>query len=366
MAGTTSSSPLTSLLAKPYSFETASSMHPSSSADAFYPQALECINRLSEPGFRDLESNFSARVNLIEWRELERMLFNIRSKLSYKNAQSAFIANVLSSYPWYSYDASTSTLTLKPMGSLVHGLFMTIFVKNLGIFLDSLPPPLKERTLGTRGLLADGFQGRYKGSSRVGDWRVEFRDANMNCEAMLVLEVGFFQPYDSLLKDVKLWVEGRREDTTVILANLEEYPSYRNPIQDLDDEDLERLEYLRVEKARIRDFVFDGRGRITRDGLVWAGAIKSAFVEVWKRSIVTGLATQDGDRIDLLAPPPAGPPPQLQFELSEFMDIPPEYDRSIPFSLDLYRDRITRKMKELALYRYETAMKKLKGPMGPK
>ena len=162
----------------------------------------------------------------------------------------------------------------------------------------SLPDSISERVTIDPNVRVENFEGGYEGSAKVGDLRIVFREPDKEtCEAIFALEVGFSQSYDSLVQDAKLWLEGQPKVSVVALIKLEETPKYQNPILKLGDEELEQLELLDPKKIQLQDFIVDNRGYITYRGLIWAGVITEASVEVWRRDAITRLAYRDGSRM---------------------------------------------------------------------
>jgi hypothetical protein len=140
------------------------------------------------------------------------------------------------------------------------------------------------------------FMDEYEGSEKVPDLSVSFMGVDGRLELKLVVEVGFSEKYSDLIGDTKMWLEGGgHEVSAVILVNIEESPSYRSPLLDLEDEEIEQLELSRQHRIN-----FDAEGDfgpITYKGLVWVGRITSIFMEVWKKDSQSGLATLDGNRM---------------------------------------------------------------------
>jgi hypothetical protein len=143
-----------------------------------------------------------------------------------------------------------------------------------------------------------GFRGIYKGSKKTPDLGVEFQNAAGELELKFVLEVGFSETYEELVRDAKMWLDGKPEVCVLVLVKFEESPDYRCPVHHLDDKDFERLEFPEGSELRALDFNLEGEhGPVTYKGLVWVGHISNAYMEVWKRDPVTNLAARNGDRI---------------------------------------------------------------------
>ena len=142
-----------------------------------------------------------------------------------------------------------------------------------------------------------GFTGRYSGSSKTPGLAVKFENAAGEHEIKCVVEVGFSETYEDLVEDARLWLEGKEEVSLVVLVKFTENPGYQCPARDLDDEELERLEFPEPADIRVRDFTSAGEyGPVMYNGLQWVGQISEAFMELWRRDPDTGLAFRDGRR----------------------------------------------------------------------
>ncbi|KAH0541714.1 hypothetical protein FGG08_003806 [Glutinoglossum americanum] len=200
-----------------------------------------------------------------------------------------------------------------------------------------------------------GFGGQYEGSNKTPDLGMEFQNAAGELEIKFVLEVGFSETYEDLVRDAKLWLDGKPEVCVFVLVKFEESPNYRCPVHDLDDEELGRLEFPKGSEVRALNFNLEGEyGPVIYKGLVWVGRISTAYMEVWKRDPVTKLATRNEDRINLHT---LADLPQLKFQLSDFLDVAPENERTISFEWDDYRSLIKHKIKQLAVYRCQEMLK---------
>ncbi|KAI9773285.1 MAG: hypothetical protein M1839_002145 [Geoglossum umbratile] len=258
-------------------------------------------------------------------------------------------------YPRYSYNSSTSTLIIEFMPKPVHESISSIFSEGFNITKSTLPNSVRTRITTVANQETNGFGGQYSGSNKTPDFAVEFEDVNGNIEPKFVLEVGFSERYDELVQDGRMWLEGRNDVSILVLAKIEETPSYHCPVRDLDDEDFERLGFLKATELKTSMFGLDGEyGPATYKGFIWVGEISAAFMEVWKKDPLTGLATRNGSRINLLT---AANPPQLEFQLSDFLAIDPENERTISFPWGDYQRLIRNKIKGLAMLRCQEMMR---------
>ena len=115
-----------------------------------------------------------------------------------------------------------------------------------------------------------GFGWDYSGSSKIPDLAVEFKNAAGELETKFVLEVGFSEKYEDLVQDVKMWLEGKREVSVVLLVKFEETPRYQYPVHE--DDDLGQLGFLEITEIRARDFSLEGEyGPVTYMDFTWVG-----------------------------------------------------------------------------------------------
>jgi hypothetical protein len=160
---------------------------------------------------------------------------------------------------------------------------------------ERLPDQLSSRINVTANQDDFGFGGSYTGSEKIADLAVEFENDAGKYEKKFVLEVGFSETYEDLVRDVTLWLEGKHEVAIAVLVKFEETPSYQCPVR---DEDFEALEFPSVPEINEVDFKLEKEyGPVVYKGLHWVGCISAAYMEVWKRNPVTGLATKNGNRI---------------------------------------------------------------------
>jgi hypothetical protein len=105
-------------------------------------------------------------------------------------------------------------------------------------------------------------------------------------EPKFILEVGLSETYEQLVQDAKLWLEGTRNVSVVVLVKFTENPKYRCPIPNATVKHLDRLNIPRKpSEVRDEDFDLEGEyGPVTYKGLKWMGEIAEAFLEVWKRN----------------------------------------------------------------------------------
>lgn len=167
-----------------------------------------------------------------------------------------------------------------------------------------------------------------------------------------------------------MWLEGNPNVSMFVLVDFQETPDYHNPLCNLSDKYFEQLGFPEAEELKTSMFGLAGDyGPAMYKGLAWVGQISTAVVEIWKRNPTTRLATQVGDRVvsyyyrqqrfmltsilqDLLTPMK----PQIEFQLSEILDIAPADNRTIHFGWDDYQHQIKDKIQGLAVFRCRKAL----------
>jgi hypothetical protein len=184
------------------------------------------------------------------------------------------------------------------MPSPVHESIASTFAEGFYAAKATLPAPLRTRITAVTNEEFSGFGGQYSGSNKTPDLAIKFKNAKGDLEPKFVLEVGFSETYDDLVRDARMWLEGRNDVSIFVLAKFEETPKYRCPVRHLDDKDFEQLRFPETTELRTSDFNLDDEhGPATYKGSMWVGRISAASIEIWKRDPVTGLATQNGSPV---------------------------------------------------------------------
>ena len=273
-----------------------------------YDQAHEYVERFNDwysragttPSSLDAyEKTFSIKMTMKEWIKLSNDL-NIletdqRSVVPLQHYLRSIAKYTNLRYPRYSYYSPTSTLIIQCMPSPIHESITSIFTRGFNAMQESLPNKLSSRINTTANEDFNGFEGNYTGSTKTPDLAVQFENDDGNPEIKFVLEVGFSETYEDLVRDAKLWLEGQHEVSIVVLVKFEETPSYRCPVR---DENFETLEFPSVSEIKFENFKLQEEyGPVVYEGLQWVGRISAAYMEVWKRDSATGLATKNGNRI---------------------------------------------------------------------
>ena len=173
------------------------------------------------------------------------------------------------------------------------------------------------------------FDGQYLGSVKIADLAVQIRNARGQMETKLVVEIGFSEEYNAL---IRLWLEGMDSVSICMLVSFDEEPRYRCPVDDnMEEEEFKKLGFPDPGELRPEDFRLEGpfgpaiyKGRANEEldneepddeepgdeepddeepdkeldikELVWVGRISTAFLEWWIRDAKTGKAKKYGKR----------------------------------------------------------------------
>jgi len=143
------------------------------------------------------------------------------------------------------------------------------------------------------------FVGDYRGTNKIADLAVQVRNGRGTLDTKLVVEIGFSEDYDNLVKDVTIWLEGMRSVSLCALVSFVEEPRYSCPVDyaNLDEQEFKALAFPEPD-IRAEDFELEGPfGPVVYRGQKWVGAISGAF-EWWKRDR-SGRAKKYGERRDL-------------------------------------------------------------------
>jgi hypothetical protein len=183
--------------------------------------------------------------------------------------------------------------------------------------------PLSARLFCVTGQAMRGFRGQYLGSTKTADLAVQITNAKGQYETKMVVEIGFSEEYEALIKDARLWLEGMSSVSLYVLVSFEEEPRYRCPVDNnMDEEEFKKLGFPDPWELKPEHFHLKGPfGPAIYKGLddeelgdeelgdeelgdeepdseelVWAGNISTAFLERWKRD-KAGKAKKNGQRI---------------------------------------------------------------------
>jgi len=196
----------------------------------------------------------------------------------------------------FSYYASSGTFTTEHTSSLLHEKMVSTLSDGFTLPRSRLPPNVKSKVSVVRNLKSFDFSGAYLGSEKVPDLAFLVTNDKGLPEVRFVVEVGFSETYNSLMVNAKLWLEGTETVSLVLLAKLEETPTYKCPIKDLSDEEFAELAFPDLAEIRNEPFTISSpSGPAIYKDLVWMGKI-SGFLEPWKIDPLTKSATP-GSRI---------------------------------------------------------------------
>jgi hypothetical protein len=211
--------------------------------------------------------------------------------------------------------------------------------------IKSLPRHIDNTIFTTHNLDYYRFGDKWAHSRKRPDLAIRVKNAFGEFEFKWVLELGFAETYEQLVEDMKLWLEGSKSVFMAVLVKFTETPAYKCPVSF--DQDLEELNIPSMPaEVHTCDVVANGDfGPIFYRDQQWVGHISEAYMEVWKRDINT--AKRQGDRIDLFDTAQHS----MQFELSSFLVLDPQNDRTISLDLDQFRIALKKEIKQLAVQR---------------
>lgn len=168
---------------------------------------------------------------------------------------------------------------------------------NQGFFLakNSLSKEYKPYVSPRTGEDFDGFNGKYMDSQKIADLAVKFRNDEGVLEIRFVLEIGFTEDYEDLVRDAQLWIEGAQTVTVCVIVQLLEDPVYKCPTTDILDEALQLMPVHHPKSSMFR-LAPNRYGPAAYRGFNWTGELSAALVEVWRKND-EGKAYTDGKRM---------------------------------------------------------------------
>ncbi|KAI1762647.1 hypothetical protein GGR53DRAFT_468090 [Hypoxylon sp. FL1150] len=200
----------------------------------------------------------------------------------------------------------------------------------------------------TWGVDQNKFKGRGSSSGMQPALAIEVYDGNGVKKTRWVLETGFWEPYENLVRDARVWLEGGSDVGMVMLVKFTETPKYRFPININDViDDVNKLEDLGIPLDRRQIayedvFLEEPFGPARYRGFTWVGQITEAFMEIWIRN-GNNKAIQYGDRQDLLS--------MAQAYVSFEGIFPSGYFEGITLDLEMFRSTLREEIQELASWR---------------
>ncbi|KAG0133134.1 hypothetical protein HOY82DRAFT_556880 [Tuber indicum] len=257
-------------------------------------------------------------------------------------------------FPRYSYNSLCSTLNIYCRSSALRDCLVLTIFRGFSFATDILSTDMGV-PVAISGLEPfNRFGGRYDGSEKTTDSALTVKDAATDdYEVKFAYEVGLSETYDMLVKEARMWLEGTKTVSAVMIVKIQEDPDYRCPTQNLSDEDFSRLEFPSLLEIQKRNFTLESAyGPAVYKGFTWVGRI-SGFIEIWRREPVSGLATRIGNRINLFD---ADELSGVTFWLSDLFQVPDEYDLEISIDWKRFFDMLGSDIQGLAQKRYKDAL----------
>jgi hypothetical protein len=233
------------------------------------------------------------------------------------------------------------------MPTPVHESILFGFTSAIAESQADLPRPA--RLFCVTGEEMNEFEGQYFGSAKIPDLAVQITNTNDVLETKMVVEIGFSEDYEALIRDARLWLEGMSSVSLCVLISFEEKPHYQCPVdgkmdeerfkklgfpdpwelkpehfhlegrfgpaiykglddeelddEELDDEELddEELDDEELDDEELDDEELDDEELVNKEPdieeLKWTGSISTAFLERWKRDAGDGKARKYGKRV---------------------------------------------------------------------
>ena len=263
-------------------------------------------------------------------------------------------------YPSISFNSRTNTGIIQWMASGVHESLSSKFMLDswIATVIDS---PIADRVETVGPQQVNDFQGKYAGTKKEPDVLYKFEQANSDVIYTAVVEVGFSESYQDLVDDATAWIEGNRDIMTVILIKVEELPQYKSPLDELEDDEIERLKSLGSVNIKTSTVVprdqNDSFGPLQLNDLTCVGKM-SAFLEVWKRDGRTGKAKRQDPRMDFVPDRGLADP---DFRLRDFYPVSDEQGgaKRMPMAWERLRQSLRRSRNELGVHRYREMLTQL-------
>jgi hypothetical protein len=261
-------------------------------------------------------------------------------------------------FPKISFNALTSTLIIQHAPSPIHEKVISTVSEGFNLARSSLPTPLRQRITIVFNQKFCSFKRGYKGSRKVPDTMVEVENAAGTLEVKFILEVGYTETYDDLVRDARIWLEGTDTVSAVMLVKLNEDPAYQNPTSRLTDEEFDNLEFPPSEEVSQELFSLDeAHGPACYKGLRWVGKITSS-IEIWKRHPTSHVAIRTlGPHNHLNADNST----YIYFHLCDFMDVSSAENHYVGFDWGLFHRKLGTYIRELAVERCGKALEAREG-----
>jgi len=141
------------------------------------------------------------------------------------------------------------------------------------------------------------FNGVHEGSEKVPDVALQVTNNKGKMEVKFVVEVGVSETHQKLVEDARLWLEGTKTVSLVMLIKLEETPVYQCPIRNYTEDTLAKMNFPPLDQIVEQDFVLASPyGPAIFKEFTWVGKV-SGFFEFWKLDPITKRATCISSRI---------------------------------------------------------------------
>ena len=135
------------------------------------------------------------------------------------------------------------------------------------------------------------FEGIYTGSKKAAGLALDIKNDMGVPRVKFVAEVGFSETYEELVQDAKLWLEGKKTVSLVMLVKLKEDPCYQCPMRNLTESEFAALGFPPMNEIEDQPFTLSGPyGPAVYKGFEWVGKI-SGFLEFWALNPATELAS---------------------------------------------------------------------------
>lgn len=185
------------------------------------------------------------------------------------------------------------------MPSSVHETLASPFIRKLEVAASNLRPDIERRVdvVGTQKV--GRFTGAYEGSKNEPDVLFNYAGLDRDVRYTAIVEIGFTETYEHLIDDVTMWIEGNRHIMTAILIKVEEDPRYRSPTCNMENSEVEKLEFPKPADLKTSMVILEDAnnsyGPLKIKNLIWVGTM-AVFLEIWKRDPEDGKAKRQGIR----------------------------------------------------------------------
>ncbi|KIW25454.1 uncharacterized protein PV07_08626 [Cladophialophora immunda] len=215
----------------------------------------------------------------------------------------------------FSYHTSSSVLVIRYLLTEVHQRPINFLAQVIRSAIPSLDVDVVQG-----GPTVTLLHGEADRESKQADLSI-YEEIDGDDKLKWVLEVGFTETYDDLLKDVRSWLTGREHEVAFgVLMQITEEPAHHCPLADISDEEFEARGLKSRQDISRSDFVMEGEyGPVSYQGDRWAGQIKEIFWEVWRLNSQTQEIELVGER-EVIVPETAASP---KIQIGQFLSVAP-------------------------------------------